>query len=81
MISPIILFLVLVCSCLFASITTWITSFIYLSNNHIPLIPHYITKLSNSVEIFDISHNQIPVIDAQEILKWLGGRIKNIKLV
>ena len=54
---------------------------IYLSNNHIPLIPHYITKLSNSVEIFDISHNQIPVIDAQEILKWLGGRIRNIKLV
>ena len=34
MISPIILFLVLVCSCLFASITTWITSFMHQEDSY-----------------------------------------------
>ena len=54
---------------------------IYLNNNHISVIPHFMTKLPPTLELLDTSENHIAVIDAQEILKWMNGRVKDIKLV
>ena len=62
----------LACSCIRA---------IHLNNNHISVLPHFITKLPDTLEVLDTSENHIAVIDAQEILKWMNGRVKNIKLV
>eukprot|EP00944_MAST-04C_sp_MAST-4C-sp1_P014999 g14999.t1 len=54
---------------------------IYLNNNHISVIPHFMTKLPPTLELLDTSENHIAIIDAQEILKWMNGRVKDIKLV